>query len=450
MPDASPSTAFPPVHVLDAIMGSGKTYQAFRMMERWTTEDLGQSFENPESDPVRLLYVSPSLAEIEDRLPRDCPSINFKNPQPIEGRKLWHLQTLIENGENVATTHALFQMLNRDIYELLKAQTYILVIDEALDTVQLFDRLAKSDKEMLFTNEYVLKEPGTLKLKWNHALYPEYRGRFTDVKNLCDNGNLAYYGDKVLIWEFPSEFLSCFKEVWVLTYLFRGSPMSSYMEAEGTQWSHWTMKDRAIVPFDQGNELEIKRALRPMVTIYEGQMNTIGERTGRSQPLSSTWYDWAIRRKEQPELKVLRQNIETYFKKVAKTPSTVNLWTTFTKAKRHLKGNGYSKGFLSNNAKATNDYDHKVSAAFACNTYQQPIITKYFESRGIKVYQDLFALSEMLQWLWRTRIRKGEPINVFIPSERMRTLLRLWLYSNSTVELMKMMQDDIDSLKPAL
>ena len=33
----------------------------------------------------------------------------------------------------------------------------------------------------------------------------------------------------------------------------------------------------------------------------------------------------------------------------------------------------------------------------------------------------------MIQFIWRSAIRNGEPVNVFIPSKRMRILLQKWL-----------------------
>ena len=39
---------------------------------------------------------------------------------------------------------------------------------------------------------------------------------------------------------------------------------------------------------------------------------------------------------------------------------------------------------------------------------------------------DIYALSEMLQWIWRSRIRNGLSITVYIPSIRMRELLGEW------------------------
>jgi hypothetical protein len=36
----------------------------------------------------------------------------------------------------------------------------------------------------------------------------------------------------------------------------------------------------------------------------------------------------------------------------------------------------------------------------------------------------------MIQWIWRSRIRKGENINIYIPSMRMRNLLNAWMKMN--------------------
>lgn len=46
------------------------------------------------------------------------------------------------------------------------------------------------------------------------------------------------------------------------------------------------------------------------------------------------------------------------------------------------------------------DYRDKTHLAYMTDVYQHPNITNYFRSRGVKVSGELFALSEMLQWLW--------------------------------------------------
>jgi hypothetical protein len=119
------------------------------------------------------------------------------------------------------------------------------------------------------------------------------------------------------------------------------------------------------------------------------------------------------------------------------TPSRHNGWPTFEKKRKQLKGKGYAKGFIPCNAKATNDHIEKRSLAYLCNRFYQPRTKQFLEERGFDVHNDLFALSEMLQWLWRSQIRRGDPIHVFIPSSRMRRLLELWLDTNSTKELLQ-------------
>jgi hypothetical protein len=65
------------------------------------------------------------------------------------------------------------------------------------------------------------------------------------------------------------------------------------------------------------------------------------------------------------------------------------------------------------------------------------MIKGYFEDRGITVYEELYALSEMIQWIWRSQIRDDQPIDVFIPSERMRSLFIEWLNSASVNDLIR-------------
>ena len=54
---------------------------------------------------------------------------------------------------------------------------------------------------------------------------------------------------------------------------------------------------------------------------------------------------------------------------------------------------------------------------------------RFFRSRDIKINEDIWALGEMIQFIFRTQIRDGKPINIYIPSQRMRNLLINWLNS---------------------
>ena len=53
--------------------------------------------------------------------------------------------------------------------------------------------------------------------------------------------------------------------------------------------------------------------------------------------------------------------------------------------------------------------------------------SSYFADQGIEVREDKYALSEMIQWIWRSAIRDGKEIWIYVPSKRMRELLEGWL-----------------------
>lgn len=218
------------ITVIDSIMGSGKTTYAIEYMNERHEQNVTDRFDGLQGDR-RFLYVTPILTEVE-RVQAACSTLHFRDPVPIHGRKFYHLEQLIEAGENVATTHRLFSLLSQSIYRKLREQNYTLVIDEVLTCCDHFTDMSKSDKDMLFDGGFVYIEETTSRLRWDHDKYPDYRGKFDQVRNLCDNGNLVAYVPKgsakknamVILWQFPSEFLQCFSRVIVLTYLFHGSP----------------------------------------------------------------------------------------------------------------------------------------------------------------------------------------------------------------------------------
>ena len=79
------------------------------------------------------------------------------------------------------------------------------------------------------------------------------------------------------------------------------------------------------------------------------------------------------------------------------------------------------------NMRASNDYKDRTVLAYLCNRYINPVTSNFFTFNNIPINQDMFALSEMLQWIWRSAIRDGKPIKIYIPSKRMRNLLINWL-----------------------
>jgi hypothetical protein len=152
------------------------------------------------------------------------------------------------------------------------------------------------------------------------------------------------------------------------------------------------------------------------------KLNQIGEMDGS---LSMGWYS---RNKDNVLMQQLKNNLGNYFKNYTKTQSRLNLWTTFKEFKTVLSGKGYTKGYLSSNMRATNDYKDRTAVAYCINKYFNPYIKNFFISNSININEDAYALSEMIQWIFRSAIREDMPIQAYIPSKRMRELFENWLY----------------------
>ena len=126
-------------------------------------------------------------------------------------------------------------------------------------------------------------------------------------------------------------------------------------------------------------------------------------------------------------MKQLKNNTVNYFIHIIKGKGQFNMWTCFEDYKSQVKGKGYTNGFVSCNARATNDYKNKTNCAYLINRYYNPMINRFFKDKEVKIEEDIWALSELIQWLFRSAIREEKEINLYIPSSRMRNLLIDWL-----------------------
>jgi hypothetical protein len=157
---------------------------------------------------------------------------------------------------------------------------------------------------------------------------------------------------------------------------------------------------------------------------YDTRLNDIGDdRTS----LSANWFKQ--RGRSHNDIKTLRNNLNTFFKTRAKSTSEQRLWTTYKDYIEWLLGdrNRYATNFLSLNARATNAYKSANNVAYLVNRFVNPNIAKFFMSKGIEIDADQFALSEMVQFIWRSAIRDSKEILLYMPSRRMRRLFKEWI-----------------------
>ena len=98
------------VRIVDELMGRGKTSSAINYINSSGVDD-------------KFLFITPYLKEVE-RIKTSCPSKRFKEPCFVKGRKLEGIKDLINRGENIVSTHALFQKFDLEVIVFCPAQIY--------------------------------------------------------------------------------------------------------------------------------------------------------------------------------------------------------------------------------------------------------------------------------------------------------------------------------------
>ena len=403
----------PKIRVVNAMCGMGKTSAAINMMK--------QPFSG------KFMYVTPFLTEV-NRVIKGCPDKRFVQPREAfgNGSKLLNMRDLVGAEKNIASTHALFSMFTPELIDITKFNDYILVMDEVADVVREYE-ISKDDLEDILTNYASVGEDG--KIVWDKK--QDYRGEFDEHKRLIDLGAIYLVGGKALIWTFPVECFKAFKEIYILTYMFDSQIQKYYYDSFGLEYENWYVKGDNVDNYEFTREVveyDYSKYAKTLWIIGREKMNVIGN---FKTSLSKTWFDMDAKHAEDTGIpgvsaRILQKNLSNFFLNIVETPTSKNLWTTFKTYKKALSGKGYSKGFLSCNARASNAYRDRISLAYACNRYFTPEIKNFFLSKEIEVDEDGYALSELIQWVFRSAIRDGEEIVLYIPSSRMREMLVGW------------------------
>lgn len=400
------------IKIVDSIMGSGKSSWAIQQMK--------------EDKDNKYIYITPYLDEIQ-RVIKSVNNKKFYEPKNFGQGKLDSLHKLIIEGKNIATTHALFQFANQETMQLLKSNDYILILDEVMDIID-FCNIKESDFKMLKDETHKIKINKDGFIEW---IDKEYDGQFNYIKNLCDNKSLFYHNNKILVWLFPIKAFECFNEVYVLTYLFDSQIQRYYFDMFKIKYEYYYI-EYSNENFDiklSGNKRYNfdKSHLKSLIHILDKpKLNIVGE---NYYSLSMSWFN---NNKNKNILIQLKKNIENFYKNIAKINVDYKMWTTYKDYRTKLKGRGYGRQdlFVSINARATNQYSHKTALAYCANRFMNPIIKQFFINKGVNItqkHEEIYALSEFVQWIWRSTIRNNEEIILYCPSSRMRNILIKWL-----------------------
>ena len=402
------------VNIVDELMGKGKTSAAI-------------NFINESPDDVHFLYITPYLTEVR-RIIDSCPSKKFKQPDKIKGTKVNGIKELFDKKENIVSTHSLFRYFDEEIIDLAYTNNYVLIMDEVTDVIEQY-YISNDDLKNILEN-YAHVDPETKILIWD---YEEYKGDFERIKKLCKINSLMVYNNIAVLWLFPITTFKAFRKTYILTYMFSSQTQAYYYNYYNIHYNRLYVKyeDGKYSFSDVSVQTTSQYDFKKLINILDNpKLNAVGD---LDKALSKTWYE---RNKSNSIMKTVKNNTYNYFKNIVKSPSHKNIWTTFKDYQKLISGQGYSKGFVSSNMRATNEYMDRDCIAYLVNKFFNPYIKNFFKTNGVEVDEDGYAISEMLQFIWRSAIRRGQPINIYIPSKRMRYLLTTWIDNQKYVEEM--------------
>ncbi len=389
--------------VVDSIMGSGKTSWAISYINQHPDEN--------------ILYVTPYLDEatrIGNSVERE-----MKYPQNKGNGKLGNIQNLLRAGEDVASTHALFMMLNDDCKEIIRQGDYTLFLDETISAIAPYDLTHKDDIDFLLQKGSIsIDSDGFI-----HWIDDDMDTRYNSIRTLAQNNSLFFVNKKLLMWRYPPEIFKLFRKVYIMTYLFPASILRYYFELCKIQYKTKSVK------FADGT-YQLCDYYKPDKSIYKQKIHVYNKsdlNDSFSQKPTALSVAWFTNSENKSKIKRLKNNIYNYFTNKCPARSEKIMWTTFKNAQSKLRGKGYSTRFVSCNCRATNDYSATTHLCYCLNVYPNVGVSQFFYQHNININRDLYALSEMLQWIWRSNIRCGGEIYVYIPSKRMRKLLDDWL-----------------------
>ena len=414
------------VEVVDSIMGAGKSTECFNWINR-----------NPDD---KYIYVSPMLSEVgkNGRIHREVLGVEFISPDIYEhNTKIEHLTELLSNGSNIACTHNLYLSMTNYHFDLIARNNYIVILDEEIDVIKTYGVYSTSDIQYLIAQNEITVDNKDGAITWigEHKSVEDRDHKYNRLKNLCDKKSVYLNNGmsakkNVLVSHIPLRLLTSAKRVIVITYMFEGSVLDCFLKLKGIK----TKPCLDIIP---------KKNLTPsyyrdLITLIPPNKKTV------DLPMSNTWWK---NLKEADKKSV--SSISNLIKNTAHQfgiKSDEIIWTCpkdnaygVSESKPSIKLNpvGFVKyrnsenevvfNWLSVHTRATNEYSDKKMVAHCYNRYPLQPIKVYLSSCGFPIDEEKYAVSSLLQFVWRSQIRNEKHIVLLIPNHRMFKLFCLWL-----------------------
>ncbi|MHB8809589.1 MAG: hypothetical protein ACYC9M_06200 [Desulfobulbaceae bacterium] len=426
------------VQVVDAVMGTGKS--------TWAIGEINGNLDK------KYVIVTPLVSEVtrykegiskEYKGKRDdVVALDEEESQTKSSR----FKQALQDGKTIIATHKLFtDHTDEECFNLIGKGVYNLILDETITLVKEEFSITEHDVKLLISSGYLTSKPSGVEgmdmLSCTDKC-TDYNGAHEDFFNATRSYRVFRINNQnTVIFVVPPYWIAAFYCVHILTYLFEGSETHAWLQLHNIRFDHSKLiRDHSGYRFEKHDLNYSGKHFKSMLTIFvDKKMNAIGEPKAKGnvqRPLSHSWFDSqrkTYKKGDGGAYDTLRKNVLNYFKNRMKARSSDVLWTCPKGHRKNMRDRYFDpagiKTWVASPTRATNDFRDRHVLAFLLNVYQKPNIVKFFQHHGITLNAEIYALSTLVQWTWRSAIREGEPITIYLPSERMRNLLKRWLAS---------------------
>jgi len=465
--------------IIDALPGKGKTSYAIQKINSY-----------PQKSFVYCTPLLSEIDRIKEATHKRFYDPTYKDGRKICGLNDLLSQChdiAVSHSTFANATEETVELVREGQYTLILDET-IDCVSEYNGVVEGFgNKMTKADIKFLIDRKAIdIDDYGRV-----HWICDSYIGsNYTEVERLAKRGNLILINDTLFLWEFPVDVIKAFEEVSVLTYLFEGSQLQAFFDYHDIPYVLYGVEeipdsDKQYRLCEYVVDTKDRQKYKELINIlYDEKLNNYP-----NGAFSSTWYKnnlgkpvmkrikddlynyfrnitkapssnimWtcisgakgsgknALSGKGYTMVKQLTNadkyarllEIETVnlFKQLGRKPTQKEieeLEVYINKHKKKLSANETDRlrkklsCFVPCNARASNDYRERNVLAYVVNMWPNEFINQFFKRKGFEINKDMFGLSCMLQWLFRSAVRDDKEITIWIPSMRMRDLLIAWL-----------------------
>lgn len=462
------------INIVDGIMGSGKSTAIINHVKY-----IKQN--NPTQKILIVLLYHKEIIRYSSALANYG---NFFSISESITYKKGALEKALKNNKDIICTQALF-LEHSELFQS-NCNDYILIIDEvinsAIQQVQLptYEILEKSDNEnktklttykftsndidIMLEQKILLVSDDNL-IHWNNEYNKE--SIYNLLKDFFSNStiylqqSINYNSENTkyaFIKTIPIELFETFQDIYILTYLWKAQIMKYYFDMNNISYRYLepieiftaeslsfqfqiTNKDSK---FDTDKLFKANaKELINMPTVEKKQLYSYINSNKKAVNLSYSFYTTQIQEEQNHVvLTQLKNNIKNVIENIFKLPIKERriMWTIykeytdliikkqFDKPKcRHLN----IDNFVSISSKGTNDFADRNILIYLVDRYINPVLKNFINFKcqklNIEFDENLYSLSELIQWIWRSQIRNSKPIYLYIASLRMFNLFNDWL-----------------------